>query len=129
LAQENAVLNFHSGWSNFAQWLSDTIGKKPRFTIRQSQRLYFEHFSRRLIVAHGLTDTFAFPSNTNSQVIANTVREYIGANGGVVAGAMSHGCSDCTHLKCYKSDLLAAGAAWMIVQMVSPMIPLGMLPQ
>ncbi|KAJ7856443.1 hypothetical protein B0H13DRAFT_2576828, partial [Mycena leptocephala] len=43
--------------------------------------------------------------------IANTVREYIGANGGVVAGAMSHGCSDCTHLKCYKSDLLAAGAA------------------
>ncbi|KAJ7708271.1 hypothetical protein B0H17DRAFT_1156060 [Mycena rosella] len=111
IAQENAILNFRSGWSNFAQWLSDTIAEKPRVTIRQSQRLYFEHFSRRLIVAHDLTSTFYFPSNTSSQVIAEEVRKHIGTNGGIVPGAMMHGCMDCTHLKRYKSDLLATGAA------------------
>ncbi|KAJ7867067.1 hypothetical protein B0H13DRAFT_2236758 [Mycena leptocephala] len=100
LAQENAVLNFHSGWSNFAQCLSDTIGKIPAlpFDNPNIDCCAWPHGHFRL-------------SNTNSQVIANTIREYIGANGGVVAGAMSHGCSDCTHMKCYKSNLLAAGVA------------------
>ncbi|KAJ7658550.1 hypothetical protein B0H17DRAFT_1163241 [Mycena rosella] len=111
IAQDNAILNFRSGWSNFAQWLSDTITEKPGVTIRQSQRLYFEHFSRRLIVAHDLTSTFYFPSNTSSQVIAEEVRKHIGTNGGIVPGAMMHGRMDCTHLKRYKSDLLATGAA------------------
>ncbi|KAJ7480983.1 hypothetical protein FB451DRAFT_1030862 [Mycena latifolia] len=111
LAQENAVLSFRSGWSNFAQWLSDTIGEKPHVTTRQSQRLYFEHFSRRLIVAHGLTDTFSIPSNTSSQVLAQKAREYIGMDGGIIPGAMTHGCLDCTHLKRYKADLLATGGA------------------
>ncbi|KAJ7749119.1 hypothetical protein B0H16DRAFT_1883387 [Mycena metata] len=110
LAQENAVLNFRCGWSNFAQWLSETIGKKPDITTRQSQRLYLEHFSRRLLVAHGLTDTFLLPSNSSSEVLARTVREHIGINGGIVADTMTHGCSDCTHLKRYKADLLATGA-------------------
>ncbi|KAJ6525394.1 hypothetical protein B0H19DRAFT_971314 [Mycena capillaripes] len=111
IAQENSVLRFRSGWSNFADWLSDTIGDKPRVTTRQSQRLYFEHFSRRLIDAHGLTNTFCVPSNSASQVIAEMVREQIGLNGGIIAGSMTHGCMECTHLKRYKSDLLASGAS------------------
>ncbi|KAJ7301275.1 hypothetical protein DFH08DRAFT_795200 [Mycena albidolilacea] len=109
--QENSILRFHSGWSNFAEWLSDTVGAKPRVTPRQSQRLYFEHFARRLISTHGLAPTFSLPSNSSSQVLADTVREQIGLDGGVVAGAMEHGCMDCTHLKRYKSDLVATGAS------------------
>lgn len=109
--QEHAILNFRSGWSNFAEWLSDTIDGGPRVTTRQSQRLYFEHFSRRLITAHELTSTFCIPSNSDSQTIADIVREQIGIDGGIVAGTMTHGCLDCTHLKRYKSDLLATGAS------------------
>ncbi|KAJ7848261.1 hypothetical protein B0H14DRAFT_3673455 [Mycena olivaceomarginata] len=109
--QENSILWFRSGWSNFAEWLSDTVGAKPRVTPRQSQCLYFEHFARRLISAHGLAPTFSLTSNSSSQVLANTVREQIGLDDGVVAGAMEHGCMDCTHLKRYKSDLVATGAS------------------
>ncbi|KAJ7909341.1 hypothetical protein B0H13DRAFT_1714892 [Mycena leptocephala] len=111
ITQENSVLRFRSGWSNFAEWLSDTIGEKPRVTTRQSQHLYFEHFARRLIYAHGLTSTFCVPSDCASQVIAETVRQQIGLDGGIIAGSMTHGCMDCTHLKRYKSDLLASGAS------------------
>ncbi|KAJ7870641.1 hypothetical protein B0H14DRAFT_3573844 [Mycena olivaceomarginata] len=100
---ENSILWFRSGWSNFAEWLSDTVGAKPRVTPRQSQRLYFEHFA--------LAPTFSLTSNSSSQVLANTVREQIGLDDGVVAGAMEHGCMDCTHLKRYKSDLVATGAS------------------
>ncbi|KAJ7871932.1 hypothetical protein B0H13DRAFT_2554153 [Mycena leptocephala] len=111
ITQENAILRFRSGWSNFAEWLSDTIGQKPRVTTRQSQRLYFEHFARRLIAAHELTDTFSIPSNSDSKTLAEAVREKIGVNGGTIARTMAHGCTDCTHLKRYRSDLLANGVS------------------
>ncbi|KAJ7439572.1 hypothetical protein FB451DRAFT_1344220 [Mycena latifolia] len=68
LTQEHAILRFHSGWSNFAEWLNDTI------------------------------------------VLAESVRDIIGHDGGVVAGAMEHGCINCTHVKRYTSDLIAEGA-------------------
>lgn len=110
LAQEHAILRFHSGWSNFAEWLNDTVGAKPRITTRQSQRLYFEHFSRRLILCHGMETTFTVPAHSSSQVLAESVRDVIGRDGGVVPGAMDHGCVNCTHLKRYTSDLLAEGA-------------------
>ncbi|KAJ7206144.1 hypothetical protein B0H12DRAFT_1206100 [Mycena haematopus] len=110
LAQEHAILRFHSGWSNFAEWLSDTIGKPPRITTRQSQRLYFEHFARRLITSHSLESTFTVPAHSSSQVLSESVRDAIGRNGGVVAGAMEHGCTNCTHIKRYTSDLIAEGA-------------------
>ncbi|KAJ6474094.1 hypothetical protein DFH09DRAFT_1082689 [Mycena vulgaris] len=110
LAQEHAVLKFRSGWSNFAEWLSDTIGALPRVTTRQSQRLYFEHFSRRLIVSHGLEATFTVAAHSSSQVLAESVRDLVGRDGGVVAGAMDHGCTNCTHLKRYTTDLIAEGA-------------------
>ncbi|KAJ7918117.1 hypothetical protein B0H13DRAFT_2231299 [Mycena leptocephala] len=116
ITQENAILRFRSGWSNFAEWLSDTIGQKPRVTTRQSQRLYFEHFARRLIAAHELTDTFSIPSNSDSKTLAEAVREKIGVNGGTIARTMAHGCTDCTHLKRYRSDLLANGFLWETVK-------------
>ncbi|KAJ7245101.1 hypothetical protein C8J57DRAFT_1725416 [Mycena rebaudengoi] len=110
LAQENAILRFHSGWFNFAEWLSDTIGALPKVTTRQSQRLYFEHFSRRLIISHGLQAAFTVPAHSNAHVLAESVRDTVGRNGGLVAGAMDHGCTNCTHLKRYTSDFVAEGA-------------------
>ncbi|KAJ7178474.1 hypothetical protein C8R43DRAFT_1188419 [Mycena crocata] len=109
LAQENAILRFHSGWSNFAEWLSDTIDTGPRVTTRQSQRLYFEHFSRRLISSHGLEEAFSVPAHSSAHVLAKAVRALVGKDGGVVAGAMDHVCANCTHLKRYHADLVAEG--------------------
>ncbi|KAJ7910441.1 hypothetical protein B0H13DRAFT_2232934 [Mycena leptocephala] len=110
VAQENAILRFHSGWSNFAEWLNDTISVSPRVTTRQSQRLYFEHFARRLISAHDLEDTFSVPAHSSANALVEAVRTAVGEDGGVVAGAMKHGCTRCTHLKRYTADLLAEGA-------------------
>ncbi|KAK6971942.1 hypothetical protein R3P38DRAFT_3241244 [Favolaschia claudopus] len=109
-AQESAVIHLHSGWAKFAEWLSDTVGTLPRITSRQSQRLYFEHFSRRLIEAHGLEETFNFPAHSSAHVLAEHVRDAIGIDGGLVAGSMDHGCKNCTHLKRYAADLVAEGA-------------------
>jgi hypothetical protein len=110
VAQENAILRFHSGWSNFAEWLNDTISVSPRVTTRQSQRLYFEHFARRLISAHDLEDTFSVPAHSSANALVEAVHTAVGEDGGVVAGAMKHGCTRCTHLKRYTADLLAEGA-------------------
>ncbi|KAJ7691419.1 hypothetical protein B0H17DRAFT_1133728 [Mycena rosella] len=111
-AQENTILKFHSGWSNFAEWLSDTVGARPRITTRQSHRLYLEHFSRRLIVSHKLEEAFTVPAHSSSQILAETVRDTIGHNGGVISGAMEHGCTNCTHLKRYTSDLVGEGVVF-----------------
>ncbi|KAJ6608558.1 hypothetical protein B0H10DRAFT_2302548 [Mycena sp. CBHHK59/15] len=109
VAQEHTILRFHSGWSNFVDWLSDTMDSNPRITTRQSQRLYFEHFARRLITVHGLADTFTVPAHSSAQVLAESVRDAVGKDGGIVAGAMEHGCTNCTHIKRYAADFLADG--------------------
>ncbi|KAF7352248.1 hypothetical protein MVEN_01188200 [Mycena venus] len=93
------------------EWLSDTIGTKPRITPRQSQRLYFEHFARRLILAHGLEDTFTVPAHSSAHILTEYVRDAVGQDGGLVTGSMEHGCRNCTHLKRYAADLIAEGAA------------------
>lgn len=109
VAQEHAILRFHSRWSNFADWLSDTMDSNPRITTRQSQCLYFEHFARRLITVHGLVDTFTVPAHSSAQVLAESVRDAVGKDGGIVAGTMEHGCTNCTHIKRYAADFLADG--------------------
>lgn len=109
IAQENALLRFRAGWSNFADWLSDTIGKKPRITNRQSQRLFLEHFACRLLVAHNKVEHFQCPALCSSDVFAKHLRDIVGCDGGVLATAMTHGCVDCTHSKRYKMDLEQEG--------------------
>ncbi|KAJ7658659.1 hypothetical protein DFH06DRAFT_442145 [Mycena polygramma] len=37
--QENGLNRFHSGWSNFADWLNDPMGSERRVTYRQSTYL------------------------------------------------------------------------------------------
>nr|GAT48520.1 predicted protein [Mycena chlorophos] len=98
--QEKALHRFRSGWSAFAAWLNDFIDVKPHVTVRQAQRLHQEHFSRRLLAAHGIGETFSVAAHSNANTLA------AGANGGVIAGAMSHGCRNCTHLKRYASDFM-----------------------
>jgi hypothetical protein len=112
VAQEKALHRFHSGWSNFADWINDSTDNdiNVTFTYRQSQRLFLEHFARRLLVAHGKEDSFACEAHTNSKVLAEKVREMIGVNGGVIPGSLGHGCMDCTHVKRYRSDLVQEGA-------------------
>ncbi|KAJ7470610.1 hypothetical protein FB451DRAFT_1254290 [Mycena latifolia] len=99
VAQEKALHRFHSGWSNFADWVNDSTNDiNVQFTYRQSQRLFLEHFARRLLVAHEKADSFACEAHASSKLLAEKVREAIGING------------DCTHVKRYRSDLEGEGA-------------------
>ncbi|KAJ6466818.1 hypothetical protein C8R45DRAFT_1064001 [Mycena sanguinolenta] len=70
LAQEKALQCFHSGWSNFADWVNDTTNDiNVTFTYRQSQRLFVEHFSRRLLSAHGKLDTFTSSAHASTKAL------------------------------------------------------------
>lgn len=110
LAQERALYRFHSGWSNFAGWLNDTLESKPAVTNRQSQRLFIEHFSRRLLSTHGMQNAFSCSAHPTSAELAESVCDLLGQEGGVIPSSMHHGCVDCTHRKRYRADLLAEGA-------------------
>ncbi|KAJ7820029.1 hypothetical protein B0H13DRAFT_2378053 [Mycena leptocephala] len=107
--QENALNRFHSGWSNFADWLNDSMGSSRKLTYRQSQRLFMEHFSRRLLLFHGKDPDFSSDAHPSTRKLSEAVREAIGVNGGVIEAAMSHGCVEYTHLKRYRSDLVNEG--------------------
>ncbi|KAJ6455270.1 hypothetical protein C8R47DRAFT_1328937 [Mycena vitilis] len=108
--QENALNRFHSGWSNFADWLNDSTGSERKLTYRQSQRLFIEHFSRRLLSFHGKETEFYCLAHPSTRLLSQAVRAAIGINGGVLYTAMSHGCTECTHIKRYHSDLINEGA-------------------
>jgi hypothetical protein len=110
LAQECALYRFHSGWSNFAGWLNDTLESKPVVTNRQSQQLFIEHFSRRLLSTHGMQNDFSFSAHPTSAELAESVCNLLGQERGVIPSSMHHGCVDCTHRKRYRVDLLAEGA-------------------
>ncbi|KAJ7158114.1 hypothetical protein C8R46DRAFT_1225068 [Mycena filopes] len=113
LAQEKALHRFHSGWSNFADWVNDSTNDiNVKFTYRQSKRLFLEHFGRRLLVAHEKDAGFSCEAHASAESIATAVREAIGKNHGVIPSAMSHGCMDCTHVKRYKSDLVQEGVVF-----------------
>ncbi|KAF7317596.1 hypothetical protein MKEN_00846700 [Mycena kentingensis (nom. inval.)] len=109
VAQEKALLRFRSGWSTWAEWLNDTVNPKPRITARQSQRLFQEHFSRRLLATHGKSETFSVAAHSKANVLVAAVRDVIGKNGGVIGASMTHGCVNCTHLKQYASNINVHG--------------------
>ncbi|KAJ6614466.1 hypothetical protein B0H10DRAFT_2044853 [Mycena sp. CBHHK59/15] len=110
VAQEKALHRFHGGWSNFADWVNDCVEGERKLTYRQSQRLFMEHFSRRLLVYHQKDENFSCAANPNTHLLAKSVRDLVGINGGVIPAGMKHGCTECTHVKRYQSDLLDEGA-------------------
>ncbi|KAJ7847772.1 hypothetical protein B0H13DRAFT_2405521 [Mycena leptocephala] len=126
LLQENSLHRFHARWSNFADWVNDSVPfaedapvpstgedsvpfNKRKFTYRQSQRLFIEHFSRRLLLTHQKS-YFSCEAYPSTRLLAEAVRAAIGVNGGILDAAMTHGCVGCTHLKRYRPDLIAEGA-------------------
>ncbi|KAJ7732992.1 hypothetical protein B0H16DRAFT_1769700 [Mycena metata] len=121
LSQENALNRFHSGWSNFADWVNDSTNDiNVNFTHRQSQRLFMEHFSRRLLLAHKKSATFSCEAHATTQVLAAKVRDVIGKNGGIIAGAMVHGCMDCTHVKRYSEGDVDLGGVGVVGSEAGP---------
>ncbi|KAF7360932.1 hypothetical protein MSAN_01123200 [Mycena sanguinolenta] len=89
---------FHAAWANFAEWVNNSTCSTRKFTYRQSQRLFVEHFARRLLLFHNKPN-FSCEAHPSTRLLAEAVRATIGVNGGVLEAAMSHGCMDCTHLK------------------------------
>jgi hypothetical protein len=73
------------------------------FTYQQSQRLFLEHFARRLLIAHGRDRDFTCDAHSDAKSLAKAVWATIGVDGGVLPFAMAHGCLDCTHVKQYAS--------------------------
>lgn len=107
--QEKATARFHSGWSNFAEWMNDTTHDRHFLTYRQSKRLFIKYMGRRLLVAHHKSETFTCPPNTTTDLLCEYIRDAIGKDGGTIASSMSHGCLDCTHTKRYREDLVDEG--------------------
>lgn len=107
--QELGTVHFHAGWSNFANWVNDLVTSKPLLTYRQSQRIFFEHFARRLLIAHNQDVNFSIPAHSTASELVSHVRDRIGINGGVFHANLSHGCANCTHPKRYYSDLVLEG--------------------
>ncbi|KAJ6518179.1 hypothetical protein C8R47DRAFT_1232236 [Mycena vitilis] len=116
LAQEKAVQRLHCGWSNFADWVNDiTEDTNHQLSYGQAQKLFVQHFSRRLLVAHGESATFTSFAHAPTKFLAAAVRSVIGENGGVIPGAMDHGCMDCTHVKSYGAPALVVGGGADVV--------------
>ena len=81
-----------------------------KITHCQLQRLFLEHFSCRLLVAHSLDSTFSCSAYPSSQELAESVCNAVGWDRGYIASAIHHGCLNCTHPKCYASDLINENA-------------------
>lgn len=130
IAQEKALHRFHSGWANFADWINDSTDDiNMKFTYRQSQRLFLEHFSRRLLIAHGKHENFSCGAHSDAKTLAKKVREVIGENGGALPTAMTHGCMDCTHVKRYGTVVNGGGAAEVVDSEAGPAGEVGYLVQ
>ncbi|KAJ6582310.1 hypothetical protein B0H19DRAFT_1252414 [Mycena capillaripes] len=129
--QENALNRFHAGWSNFADWLNDSAASEQKMTYRQSQRLFIEHFSRRLLLFHGKAAEFSCSAHLSTRLLCEAVRIAIGSNAGVLETAMLHACVDCTHIKRYYSDLVedraVLGSNFDVAEM--PPLPGGVDPE
>ncbi|KAJ7774303.1 hypothetical protein DFH07DRAFT_866010 [Mycena maculata] len=121
--QENVLDRFHSGWSNFMDWLKKSTSSERILMYRQSQRLFIEHFSRCLLAFHGKGDDFSCPAHPNTRTFSELVRTAIGVNGGTLPAAMTHGCVECTHIKHYQSDLVNKGMVFREDLNVAGMAP------
>ncbi|KAI0083552.1 hypothetical protein BDY19DRAFT_998461 [Irpex rosettiformis] len=107
LMQEKAMHRFTAGWSNFANFVTDLSKKK--MTKHQAKKLFIEHFSRRLLVAHGKVELFSCRPHPSVKDLTEAVVNIIGRNGGVLPSSLTHGCKDCTHRKRFREDLLREG--------------------
>jgi hypothetical protein len=101
IAQGKALLSFHAGWSNFADWINKTIDGDNKMTYRQSWQLFIKNFAWQLLVAHYKQNTFSCPAHPSAQLIAESVQDVVGCDGGYIVAAMKHGCMDWTHQKRY----------------------------
>ncbi|KAH9932374.1 uncharacterized protein B0H18DRAFT_929208 [Fomitopsis serialis] len=118
--QEHMLLRFRAGWSNVADYINDLLPQGTlQVTYRQSRRLFLEHFSRRLLVAHQKAHDFTCPAHPSSQMFAEHVRRKIGEDGGVNIQALHHGCTGCTHRKRYRADLVQEGAMFHEIDAVA----------
>lgn len=104
--QEKTILPTQAGWANYAALMNDKYGSGTNvfLPVRQSQRMFVEHFSRRLLQAHGIVNFICTPHSTVDvlcQEVLTAIQCQIGSN---VPGALSHGCVHCAHQKRYYSD-------------------------
>jgi hypothetical protein len=91
-------------------------------TVRQTQRLFTEHFAHRLLCAHGLEESFECPADPTPATLAQCVCAVIGINGGTVPGTMAHACTECSHQKQYWADLQTEGVSMSEARAISTLV-------
>lgn len=68
LMQEQSILQHRSGWAKCSAWVEGVSGLRE-LTVERSQRLFLEHFARRLLVAHQLEDRFICHADPKAKIL------------------------------------------------------------
>lgn len=112
--QEAAVGRLHASRSGFVDFINAAFSPDEDvdlLTIDQGQKLFTEHFSRRIILAYNLENTFRCRADLDPNGLALAIVTHLGWNKGLVPGAWSHECKLCTHPKRYRDPQDAVGVA------------------
>ncbi|KAF8485524.1 hypothetical protein JB92DRAFT_2836847 [Gautieria morchelliformis] len=103
--QEAAIFRFKASWQGFADVLNRSfLQDSLHLRDEQSHKLFVEHFTRRLVVAHGLENIFTCAPDPSADNMTKALLGLIGRNQGIVPGSLDHVCIDCAHQKHYRSD-------------------------
>ncbi|KAF8507428.1 hypothetical protein JB92DRAFT_3121862 [Gautieria morchelliformis] len=103
--QEAAIFWFKASWQGFADVLNRSF-LRDSLLLRDAQthKLFVEHFTWRLVVAHGLENVFTCAPDPSADNMTKALLGFIGSNRGIVPGSLSHVCLDCAHQKRSRSD-------------------------
>ncbi|KAF8523561.1 hypothetical protein JB92DRAFT_3261174 [Gautieria morchelliformis] len=103
--QEAAIFRFKASWQGFADVLNRSF-LRDSLLLRDAQthKLFVEHFTRRLVVAHGLENVFTCAPDPSADNMTKALLGFVGSNRGIVPGSLSHVCLDCAHQKRSRSD-------------------------
>ncbi|EJD51060.1 hypothetical protein AURDEDRAFT_160202 [Auricularia subglabra TFB-10046 SS5] len=101
--QASAFQSLYAGWSSFSKFVKNSTAVATAAGIilneRQSKRLFAEHFSCRLLAAHGIIADFRCMDNATTDDLMSAVVKALGRDKGTAPGAFTHRCAECTHRK------------------------------
>ncbi|KIJ39965.1 hypothetical protein M422DRAFT_49464 [Sphaerobolus stellatus SS14] len=83
-------------WQGFTEYFNRCFNGS--LTGEQSQRLFLEHFIRRLGTAYKFDQIFNMKINPDVKELVKEANQWF-LRGGILPGSLEHTCEECTHLK------------------------------